>query len=247
MKKTFRIIVLFSLLFLVSCNSNNEIEDANEILNEAKTKVLLPNIVNENIQLPTEILINNKKVLLSWDSSLKSIINNEGHFFIPEYSTEVKLTCTFTYKKENIAKDFYLIAEGNKDFISVFDNIPDYITEETNIQLMQTFNNYQINWINQNNVIDIANNKIVVNKYLQKHQEQTEKIKAEIILPSGNAILLDKNINIAPIKFNDIKAGPIAVYHSVDFTNYYKQYSERYQIDKQLFSDTTKEILDIVY
>ncbi len=81
----------------------------------------------------------------------------------------------------------------------------------------------------------------------QTHQSKKVTITVTINYKNGSSEDKSKEITVEPILFADLPSTPVATYFSVSAISSYARYNERYKEEGTLFSETTKEALDILY
>lgn len=113
MKKIF---VLLSMMFLVGCQTNQNFDVVNESITIAKE-------VTENIDLPTEIQVNEKTYVLTWSSNMKAYLNESGEVNRPHFSDGdklVTLTVGITYGGRTKYFTHEVLVKALEDEVSTF-------------------------------------------------------------------------------------------------------------------------------
>lgn len=130
----------------------------------------------------------------------------------------------------------------------ILSNVSDVVTSNTIDVLPTEEDNATYIWTSSDpDLYYISEGFGKVNKAYQTHQTQTITITVKAIYTDGTAEELSKNITIDPVLYPDLPSTPVATYFSTSAMYAYEEYNERYQQNKTIFSETTKETLDIVY
>ncbi len=98
-----------------------------------------------------------------------------------------------------------------------------------------------------NNLYNITNGIGTVSKIYQTHKTQTVTVSVDITYMNGTKETKSKLITINPVLYENFPSTPVATYFSTSALYAYKQYNERYLTNGTLFSNSTKETLDIIY
>ena len=131
---------------------------------------------------------------------------------------------------------------------NILNCVSDIATSDTIDELVLENDDATFIWSSSNNnLYNIKDGIGTVSKIYQTHKKQTVKVTVEIAYKTGGSKTLSKDITVNPVLFNDFSSTPIATYFYTGAISAYKKYNERYQSNQTLFSDTTKETLDIVY
>lgn len=126
--------------------------------------------------------------------------------------------------------------------------VSDIATSQTVDSLPASLNGATFEWSSSNPALyQIANGTGRVSKVNQTHKAQQVTITVNIHYANGTTQVKSKPITIDPILFDDLVSTPVATYFSTGAMYAYKQYNDRYKQEGTLFSNTTKEALDIIY
>ncbi|MDL2292084.1 DUF5011 domain-containing protein [Acholeplasma sp. OttesenSCG-928-E16] len=136
------------------------------------------------------------------------------------------------------------------DFVTeqdVLNLVSDFATAETKDQLVSSVFEKPVKWQSSNpNLYSIKDNVGTVNKSMQKHQSQTVTISATIENEDNTISFFQKDIVVGPIVFAEMRETPVSTYFSTGVMSFYKSNSTRYKNEGKVFSDNTREVLDIV-
>lgn len=170
-------------------------------------------------------------VFLGWylDSSFTSDV-------ITEVSSSVTLYAKWTADKGEITTD------------TILNCVSDVVASNTEDILLLENDEATFKWSSSNsNLYQIKGDKGIVSKVYQTHKKQKVTITVEISYKTGGKKTVSKQITVDPILFEKMSANPIATYFYTGAISGYKKYNDRYVAEKTLFSETTKETLDIIY
>lgn len=160
--------------------------------------------------------------------------------FTSEVITEVSESVT-VYAK-------WTVDRGEITTDTVLNCVSDLATSSTTDILLLENDEATFTWSSSNNdLYTISNGMGIVSKVNQTHKKQTVTVSVEIKYKTGTTKTLSKDITINPIYFGNLSSTPIATYFYTGAISGYKKYNDRYVQNKTLFSETTKETLDIIY
>ena len=149
---------------------------------------------------------------------------------------------------ETVVYAKWIVDKGEITTETVLNLVSDIAESDTIDELLLENNDATFTWSSSNNKLYNINNGLgTVSKRYQTHKKQYVTITVEIKYKTGSVKTLSKEITINPVKFNDFSSTPIATYFYTGAISAYKKYNERYIANQTLFSETTKETLDIVY
>ena len=128
----------------------------------------------------------------------------------------------------------------NVDF-NINDYIPEYI--DGDIYAPSVLGTKKLTWsIMDSLVLEHSNEYFKINKIYQNHQEQ--KATVSVVVDDGvDQVKLTKEVIIAPIVYENFTSTPVAAYVNSGAMYHYVQYNGR----DEVFSNNSKEVLDIVY
>ncbi len=89
--------------------------------------------------------------------------------------------------------------------------------------------------------------KATVSRVYQTHKVQNATITLKATLNNGSISYATKDVLVEPVTFDDFPSTPIATYFAVGSASAYTSGSPRYKEEKTLFSESTKQTLDILY
>ena len=159
--------------------------------------------------------------------------------FTSEVITEVSETIT-VYAKWTVDK-------GEITTATMLNCVSDIATSNNEDILILENDEATFTWKSSNDKLyTISNGVGKVSKVYQTHKNQTVTITLEINYKNGTKETRTKEITVAPVLFNAIKSTPVSTYFYTGAISGYKKYNERYQQNQTLFSETTKEALDII-
>ncbi len=128
----------------------------------------------------------------------------------------------------------------NVDF-NIHDYIPEYI--DGDIYAPSSLGARTLTWsIIDSNTLEISNDYIKINKIYQNHQEQKATI-AVLVDDGVDKVKLTKEVIIGPIVYEKLTSTPVAAYVNSGAMYHYVQYNGR----EEVFSNNSRELLDIVY
>ncbi len=130
----------------------------------------------------------------------------------------------------------------------VLDMVSDVASSNTTDNLILSTDDIIYTWSSSNpDVYYIDGDKGYVNMAYQLHQKQKVTITLNVNYGNGLTEELSKEITINPISYQALPSTPVATYFSTGAMYAYKEYNERYKENKTIFSESTKETLDIIY
>ena len=142
----------------------------------------------------------------------------------------------------------WIIDNSNLSTSEILNCVSDHANSYTKDSLVLENEEATFTWSTSNpNLYIIENGMGTISKVYQTHKEQTITVSVKITYKNGNEEEKSKQITVDPVLFEDLPSTPVATYFSVGAMYAYKQYNERYKLDGTIFSETTKEALDIVY
>ncbi|MDL2292833.1 glycoside hydrolase family 18 protein [Acholeplasma sp. OttesenSCG-928-E16] len=223
--------------------------DTKEILDAAYDLLDLGDVseVEGNITFPDHIMANDKKVDISWASQNLEIIKNDGTVSRDLLDEDVTVIATLSYNGEADTKNFIVHVVGTFENTLITDYISNYANNATKDSLPNEISGIKVEWTSTDPIYNINNNEGTVVKQYQGHQIKTVTIKADLEFPNLTTMTVSKTINVAPVLYEDLPNSPVATYFSTGVTSSYKTHSERYKKEGTIFSETTKEVLDIIY
>lgn len=172
-----------------------------------------------------------------------------GHVFMGWYTNqECTGTKVTTVNKSTTLYACWKIDDTQIDPSDILSLVSDIATSQTVDSLPTTLNGATFEWSSSNPALyQIANGIGKVSKINQTHKAQQVTITVNIHYANGTTQVKSKPITIDPILFDDLASTPVATYFSTGAMYAYKQYNDRYKQEGTLFSNTTKEALDIIY
>ncbi len=166
-----------------------------------------------------------------------------------ELHEEAKQLVTNYYKlteAEDIIK--YLKEHDNFNPQAVLSCVSDVATSNTKDELIYQGDNYTVEWTSSNEQLYYFKDGFgQVSKVYQTHKKQTITVTANVKMNNGDELALTKEITVNPVLFKDMPNTPVATYFQSGALSNYTNYSERYKVEGTLFSEKTKEVLDIIY
>lgn len=140
---------------------------------------------------------------------------------------------------------------ANKDDITtekILNCVSDTVTSNTLDNLLAKNEDATFTWSSSNpNLYQIKDGIGQTSKIYQTHKNQKVTVSVEVRYNDGRIETKAKEVTIAPVLFNDLTSTPVATYFYTGAVSSYKTYSNRYKSENTLFSDSTKQALDIVY
>ena len=170
-------------------------------------------------------------IFLGWylDASFTSEV-------VTEVSKAVKIYAKWTADKGEITTD------------TILNCVSDLAASTTEDILLLENDEAKFTWTSSNNKLyQIKGDKGIVSRTFQTHKKQKVTITVKIDYKTGGSKTVSKEITVDPILFETMSPNPIATYFYTGAISGYKKYNDRYVAEKTLFSETTKETLDIVY
>ena len=191
-------------------------------------------------------------------------LSGDGKYYTAEYKgiTELPIpSCTdYTflgwYKDQNFAGDAYTIVSRETTYYAkwvlnpekVLSCVSDVATSYTEDMLITYVDGAEYIWSSSNpDLYKIENGIGKVLRAYQTHQTQQVVITVDAVYEDGTTATMKKTITINPVLYDALPSTPVATYFSTGALYAYKQYNKRYLDDGTLFSNTTKEALDIIY
>lgn len=155
---------------------------------------------------------------------------------ITEVSKGVTIYAKWTADKGEITTD------------TILNCVSDLASSTTEDILLLENDEAKFTWTSSNNnLYQIKGDKGIVSRIHQTHKKQQVTITVKIDYKAGGSKTVSKEITVDPILFATMSPNPIATYFYTGAISAYKKYNDRYVSEKTLFSETTKETLDIVY
>jgi len=171
-----------------------------------------------------------------------------GYKFVGWYKDSSFTNFITEVKEDTTVYAKWMQDKGEITTESILNCVSDVATSNTTDELMLENEDAYFTWSSSNNKLYNINNGLgTVSKMYQTHKKQTVKVSVEIKYKTGGSKTLSKDITVNPVLFNEFSKTPIATYFYTGAVSAYKKYNERYKTNQTLFSDTTKETLDIVY
>lgn len=153
---------------------------------------------------------------------------------ITESTGELTVYARWFVSKEDVTVD------------NILDLIPDVLTSNTEIELLTQNDEGTFTWSTDNpNLLTIKNGMAYVNKCGQTHKKQTINVSV-VINRNGTKETKSKTVTVNPILFTPMPDTPVSTYFYTGALTNYQRYSERYQREKTIFSESSKEVLNIV-
>lgn len=172
-----------------------------------------------------------------------------GYIFVGWY-----LNSSFTSEEVTLVSESvtvyakWTVDKGEVTTATILNCVTDVAASDTSDILIEENEDATFTWTSSNNKLyNISNGVGTVSKVYQTHKNQTVTITVDIKYKNGSTETRSKDIVVAPVLFNNIKSTPVATYFYTGAISGYKKYNERYQQNQTLFSETTKEALDIIY
>lgn len=213
---------------------------------------LLPNEASSSLSYSVNIYktksTSNYKITLKGITTLpvpvKSGYKFVGWYLDPSFTSDI-----ITEVSESVtvyAK--WTVDRGEITTETILNCVSDLATSQTSDILLLENDDATFTWSSSNNdLYTISNGMGVVSKVNQTHKKQKVTVSVEVKYKTGVSKTLSKEITVNPIYFGNISTTPIATYFYTGAISGYKKYNDRYVQNKTLFSDTTKETLDIIY
>ena len=160
------------------------------------------------------------------------------------------------YKDSSFTMGAYTIASGEATYYAkwvldqnkVLSYVSDIATSYTEDVLITNVDGAEYTWTSSNPDLYVIKDGIgKVSRAYQTHQTQQVTITVNAVYEDGTHETLSKVITVDPVLYESLPSTPVATYFSTSALYAYKQYNERYLKDGTLFSETTKETLDIIY
>ena len=130
----------------------------------------------------------------------------------------------------------------------ILDCVSDIATSNTKDFLVLENNDATFEWSSSDPKLYTIENGIGrISKVYQTHRQQTITISVKIHHKNGTTEEKSKNITVDPVLFAELPSTPVATYFSTGAMYAYKQYNDRYKKEGTIFSETTKQTLDIIY
>lgn len=128
-------------------------------------KIVLPTEIEENINLPLMINVDNTEYSITWSSNKQNVLKNSGELQFVSTNTSVVLTASITVVNKTISKTFNIIAKpiSGMAAIEAIEKeifIPTIISND--ILLASNLNGVEITWASSNQ--DAISNNGVINK-----------------------------------------------------------------------------------
>ena len=124
---------------------------------------------------------------------------------------------------------------------NIHDYVPDYI--DGDIYVPQTLGTKTLTWtVIDSKLLNYSNDYFKIDKVYQNHQEQTVTISV-LINDGVDQITLTKEAVVGPIVYEAFTSTPVAAYVNSSAMYHYVKYNGR----DEVFSNNTKELLDIAY
>lgn len=214
----------------------------NKTLPDEVTKTLNANINAQLIGSKVEYMITLKGI------NTLPVPEKAGYKFIGWYLDEsYTLPVTEVFENTTVYAK-WMVDKSDITTENILNCVSDVAASDTVDDLILENDDATFTWSSSNNKLyNISNGIGTVSKMYQTHKKQTVKVSVLIEYKTGGSKTLSKDITINPVKFSDFSSTPIATYFYTGAISAYKKYNERYLNDQTLFSDTTKETLDIVY
>lgn len=153
----------------------------------------------------------------------------------------------------NVLVELEYVIETLKEFQDfdprdVLDCISDVLTSDTHDLIITEGENFTVKWSSSNDkLVLFEDGHVKVSKVHQTHRKQNVTITADITLANSEVITLTKVVTVNPVKFASMPSTPVATYFQSSALSNYTRYSERYLTEGTLFSDKSKDVLDIIY
>lgn len=218
---------------------NRELEDV-----ASTTYGLQIEIYDAQITIPSSYAVKQYTGTATLTNPTKS-----GHIFMGWYTNpECTGTKVTTVNKSTTLYACWKIDDTMIDPSDILSLVSDIATSQTIDYLPSTLSGATFEWSSSNPALyQIANGIGKVSKINQTHKAQQVTITVHIHYANGTNQVKSKPITIDPILFDDLVSTPVATYFSTGAMYAYKQYNDRYKQEGTLFSNTTKQALDIIY
>lgn len=224
-------------------------------------KIELNNVINLDKQLPDKSTdsLDCKVVVLSTSNSSEYFISmnglntlpiptKQGYKFMGWYLEDSFINEVQTVSSNCTIYAKWTVDKGEVTTENILNSVSDVATSNTIDELILENNDAYFSWSSSNNKLyNISNGIGSVSKVYQTHKKQTVTVSVEVSYKTGGKKTLSKEITVDPVLFNSFSKTPIATYFYTGAVSAYKKYNERYLTNQTLFSETTKETLDIVY
>lgn len=267
------IIAIYNLPSISNIKLENlpEVENARKLYNalsiEAKalvdnyqTLVLLEEKINE---LKNNLTDDEYQVTLYTNGGLlDTSYNGNYYYFTTSNITTLPIPTRHDYKflgwymDDTFDDGPYTISTKESTFFAkwiinaeqILSSVSDVVSSNTVDTLPTEEDDATYEWTSSNpSLYNIVDGIGKVNMAYQTHQNQTLKITVNITYKDGVKETLSKDITINPVLYTNLPSTPVATYFSTSAMYAYEEYNERYQKNKTIFSETTKETLDIIY
>ena len=131
---------------------------------------------------------------------------------------------------------------------TILNCVSDVVESDTLYELISSNDDASFIWSSSNpNLYQIKDGYGSTSKIYQTHKKQTVEVSCTIKRNGGSTSTVKKTITINPVKFSDFPSTPIATYFYTGALSNYKIYSARYKKTGEIFSESTKKVLDILY
>lgn len=201
----------------------------------------------EETLLPTPYKTNH--TFMGW--YLDSSLTGDKVDSYPGYKEDIQ-NITYYAKWENTSSDIEPEPDVNLLETKVeeaLNYVSDVAESDTIDTLLQEEEGISFKYTSSNNLLYTINNydyTASVSRYYQTHKKQNVTVTVTGTY-NGESYTLSKEIIVNPVLFNDLPDTPIATYFATSAAYTYRTYNTRYKTDGTLFSESTKETLDIVY
>jgi hypothetical protein len=91
-----------------------------EVLQMVLEQIEIPEIIEDDIELPTIYLVQGYEVVASWHSTASNTINSQGKVTPNVSDRQATLTVTLTYNEASLNKSFNVTVKGNEAFLLLF-------------------------------------------------------------------------------------------------------------------------------
>ena len=224
-------------------------------------KIEINNQININTTLPDASTASLNALVTAYSKSEDSdyyieltgtntlpIPEKAGYKFVGWYLEKSFATKVTEVSKSTTVYARWEVDKGNITTENILNSVSDVAGSNTLDTLPLENDDAYFTWSSSNNnLYNINGDMGRVSKVYQTHKKQKVTVSVEVKYKAGGSKTLSKEITINTILFNDFSSTPIATYFYTGAVSAYKKYNQRYITDKTLFSETTKEALDIVY
>ena len=170
-----------------------------------------------------------------------------GYDFMGWYKESLYLNEVKEVSDETILYAKWLVNHSDITADTILNCVSDVVESDTLDMLILEDDDASYEWSSSNpNLYQINGNEGKTSKIYQTHKKQNVTISCKIKYKNGSTVTKQKNIIINPVKYAPFTDTPISTYFAVGAAYAYKKYNQRYLKDGTMFSETTKEVLEIL-